>query len=335
MMALMAPVLVGFTALTVDVGRLYVRKQALSNAVDAAALAGGRELPSEAAAAAEARRVAAANQIDVSRVTTEIQYRAVTAGAPGSGSPSSNYLKVTATEDVPMTFARIFGINEWPLSARAAVAVTGSTNTPNAVPNGSTPFGVDKTAINSSGKVNVIVSSCSFQQFWVLPQGTAGTDLDNIIRNGYPNSMGVGDVLNVGNPKNPNYWYQVLGGIEDRIRRAESNPIYSAQTAGTATAANPRVVIIPIVEAVDDPIDHKNTSQVRIVAFAAMYILNPIRVEQPAGQGRQFWLDGKLIDIVTPDATYDPGRPPADPTIATRLARYGGELEPLKLRLVE
>src|SRR5687767_15097146 len=60
MIALMAPVLVGFTALTVDVGRLYVRKQALSNGVDAAALAGGRELPSEQAADAEARRVAVA-----------------------------------------------------------------------------------------------------------------------------------------------------------------------------------------------------------------------------------------------------------------------------------
>lgn len=336
--ALLAPVLVGFTALTVDIGRLYVRKQALSNGVDAAALAGGRELPNKAAADAEARRVAGANQIDPERVTTEVEHRAVTSGVPGSvtaGSAANNYLKVTATEDVPMTFARIFGINQWPIQARAAVAVTGGNNTPNTVPSGSTPFGIDKSAITASGTVNVIVNSCAFQQFWVLPQGAQNETLDTIIRNGYPNSLSVGDVLNVGNPKNPNYWYAVLGGVEDRIRRAESNPNYSGQTPETATAANPRVIIVPIVEAVDGGPDHRNTTKVEIVAFAAMYLLNPVRVERNAEGLREFFLDGKLVNIVTPDAAYDPGRPNADPLVAGRLSSYGGELDPLKLRLVE
>jgi hypothetical protein len=284
--------------------------------------------------------VAGANQIDVAHVKTEIKHQSTDGGGPSSGNPTGpppgkNYLKVTATEDVPMTFARIFGINEWPVTAQAAVAVTGGSNTPNSVPSGSTPIGIDKSAIAANGNVNVIVNSCAFQQFWVLPQGNQNESLDNIIKNGYPNSLSVGEVLDVGNPKNPNFWYAVLNGVEDRIRRADSSPLYSGQTPGNATAANPRVLIIPIVEAADGGADHKDTTKVKIVAFAALYLLNPIRVERNSQGAREFFLDGKLIDIVTPDAAYDPNRPQADSSIAGRLKRSGGELEPLKLRLVE
>jgi Flp pilus assembly protein TadG len=342
MTALMAPVLVGFTALTVDVGRLYVRKQALSNGVDAAALAGGRELPNKSAAEAEAKRVAAANHIDTSRVTTRFEERG-SGGSAGQASiraasvsePKYNYMKVSAVEDVPMTFARIFGINQWPVQANAAVAVTGGGGqTVNTIPSGSTPFGIDKETITASGNVSVIIHACSFQQFWVLPFGNQPDAVQNMITNGNPNTVSVGDLIDVASPKNPNYWYAVINGVNERIQRAESSPIYSAQDASNATASNPRVVIVALVDPANGNANHTDTTQAKVVGFAAMYLLD-IRQERTTEGAKQYFLDGKLVDIVTPDAAHDPNRPDPDKTLQVTLRTGGGELDPLKLRLVE
>lgn len=337
MVALMAPVLVGFTALTVDIGRLYVRKQALSNGVDAAALAGGRELPNEAAADQEAKRIAGANNIDPSRVTTRAEHRPQGSGVPapaGLGSAPKNYLKVTATEDVPMTFARIFGIHRWPIQAQAAVAVTGGGDTVNTIPSGSTPFGIDRTALTANGGISVIVHSCAFQQFWVLPFGNTPDAVKNMILNGNPNSVAVGDLLDVASPKNPNYWYSVIEGVEERIRRAQTNPLYAGQGPESATASNPRVVIVALVDPANGGADRRDTTKATVVGFAAMYLIG-IRQERTSEGAKQYFLDGKLVDIVTPDAAHDPNRPNPDPGITIRLQRSGGELDPLKLRLVE
>jgi Flp pilus assembly protein TadG len=342
MVALMAPVLVGFTALTVDIGRLYVRKQALSNGVDASALAGGRELPNETAADKEARRVAGANGIDTTLVKTAFEHRGNGNGTPGSNGngngnangQAKNYLRVTATEKVPMTFARIFGIQQWPVSAQAAVAVTGGGDTVNTIPSGSTPFGVDKSAIRADGGVSVVVHSCAFQQFWVLPYGNTPEAVKNMMINGNPNGVGVGDLLSVAHPADPNYWQSVLAAVDERTRRAQSNPTYSVQTPANATASNPRVVIVPLVEAANGGPDHKSTTQVKVIGFAAMYLMGIREVSVP-NSGRQYFLDGKLVDIVTPDASHDPNRPNPDSGVTVRLRTGGGELDPLKLRLVE
>jgi Flp pilus assembly protein TadG len=344
MVALMAPVLVGFTALTVDVGRLYVRKQALSNAVDAAALAGGRELPNKDAADAEVRRVAAANRIDVRQLRTQFERR--TSGGVAVRDVSSgsdfNYLKVTAVEDVPMTFARIFGIEQWPVDSKAAVSVTGGDRTVNTIPSGSTPFGIDKKAIDGNGNVSAVIHACDFQQFWVLPFGNQPEAVANMIVNGNPNSVSVGDLLDVASPKNPNYWLSVIHGVEERVKRAGLNPNYASQTPGTATASNPRVVIVALVEPVDgtgnpirNPQDATSARGARVVGFAAMYLLGTVRQEINSEGAKQYILDGKLVDIVTPDAAYDPNKPNPDPNLTQRLIRVGGELDPLKLRLVE
>jgi Flp pilus assembly protein TadG len=339
MVALLAPVLVGFTALTVDVGRLYVRKQALSNGVDAAALAGGRELPNKAAAESEAKRVAAANHIDTSRLTTQFEARSSGSSASqasiravSASEPKYNYMKVNAVEDVPMTFARIFGINQWPVQANAAVAVTGGGGeTVNTIPSGSTPFGIDKTAIQANGNVSVVIHACSMQQFWVLPFGNLPDAVKNMITNGNPNSVSVGDLVDLASPKNPNYWYSVIDGVTERIDRAQANPIYAGQDAGSATASNPRVVIVALVDAGKDP---NNAKQAKVVGFAAMYLLD-VRQETTTQGGKQYWLDGKLVDIVTPDAAHDPNRPDPDKSVQVTLRTGGGELDPLKLRLVE
>jgi Flp pilus assembly protein TadG len=342
MVALMAPVLVGFTALTVDIGRLYVRKQALSNGVDAAALAGGRELPNKVAAESEAKRVAAANHIDTNRVTTRFEERpagsssgSATIRAASASEPKYNYMNVNAVEDVPMTFARIFGIKQWPVQANAAVAVTGGDGqTVNTIPSGSTPFGIDKQTISASGNLSVIIHACAFQQFWVLPFGNQPDAVQNMITNGDPNTVSVGDLIDVASPKNPNYWYSVINGVNERIQRAQANPTYAAQDASDATASNPRVIIVSLVAPADGNANHTDTTQAKVVGFAAVYLIG-IRQERTTDGAKQYFLDGKLVDIVTPDAAHDPNRPDPDKSVQVTLRTGGGELDPLKLRLVE
>jgi hypothetical protein len=196
---------------------------------------------------------------------------------------------------------------------------------------GSTPFGIDKTAIQANGNVSVVIHACALQQFWVLPLGNLPDAVKNMIINGNPNSVSVGDLVDLASPKNPNYWYSVIDGVTERIDRAQANPIYAGQDASNATASNPRVALICLVDAGKDP---NNAKQAKVVGFAAMYLLD-VRQATTTQGGKQYWLDGKLVDIVTPDAAHDPNRPDPDKSVQVTLRTGGGELDPLKLRLVE
>ena len=103
----------GFTALTVDVGRLYLTRSELQNAADSAALAAAYDLPSAAAAKKTARDYAAKN---VKGATT-------TATTPYQG--DAGKIEVVCTETVPLTFARVLGFAEQDVSARAVAASSG------------------------------------------------------------------------------------------------------------------------------------------------------------------------------------------------------------------
>ena len=73
LVALMLLVLLGFAAMAVDVGELLWNRHALQNAVDAAALAGVRELPEDPAAAdTVARRYLADNLAELSDVDIQV-----------------------------------------------------------------------------------------------------------------------------------------------------------------------------------------------------------------------------------------------------------------------
>src|SRR5215212_8775367 len=108
-LVLMIPVVIGMVALTVDIGRLALERQKLSNMCDACAKAGGLDLPTSASsdinadlqrAEGAAMEYARQNGLDAARVRF-----AADANKDGNGYA----LLVSAKEDVPMSFARIFG----------------------------------------------------------------------------------------------------------------------------------------------------------------------------------------------------------------------------------
>jgi Putative Flp pilus-assembly TadE/G-like/von Willebrand factor type A domain len=113
-------VLLGSAALVVDVGRAYLIKRHLQASADAAATAGALELPDQAAAETFAAnysgRDGARNDNDkLPAVTTNVTTKCL------SFAPCSpvNTVVVEQTTKVPTLFARVLGIDEFTISAKA------------------------------------------------------------------------------------------------------------------------------------------------------------------------------------------------------------------------
>lgn len=135
--AIMLTVLIGFAAITVDTGRMYVTKSNLQNASDAAALAGAKELPDNPAAA----------------INTAIQYLAkngikdevseVTLG------PYNKSIKVSLEKTLPMSLATVVGFKETDIRADTTVNLGVAASVPWIV-----PFVIPKPPADSGQNIN-------------------------------------------------------------------------------------------------------------------------------------------------------------------------------------
>ncbi|WP_211876649.1 pilus assembly protein TadG-related protein [Pseudarthrobacter albicanus] len=163
--ALLLPVLFGSVALAVDFGRLVYERQHLSNALDAAALAGAASLPSDPTAARNAAVAFAKANDPAADPTASFWCVVASSGAaktvlsgqipsvcdpgPVTGAKCSeticaipctpaaglacNTITVTAAKDVPFAFAPAIGINTGNTGSLASDACKGScgAQTPN------------------------------------------------------------------------------------------------------------------------------------------------------------------------------------------------------------
>lgn len=96
--ALLTFVLIGLMGLAADVGRIYVARAQLGRSVDAAALAGAKQLPDLAAADAKARAYIAANDPDA------------TISVSVYPNVAAQQVAVTATKSVSTVFMRALGV---------------------------------------------------------------------------------------------------------------------------------------------------------------------------------------------------------------------------------
>ena len=108
--ALAMVVLLGFAALVTDVAILYLNRISLSNAVDAAALAGVQELPTSAWAAER-------------RALEYGERNGVPVGMTVWVWPNREQITVEAKRVVDFFFARVLGLTETEVSARATARV--------------------------------------------------------------------------------------------------------------------------------------------------------------------------------------------------------------------
>ena len=110
-------VLIGVTALTIDVGNAMLHKRRLQSAVDLAALSASQSLPDVTKAKADATSFTAENwkTRDSSDVATT-----VSTGCKATGCTSPDKVTIDASAEVSTGFARIFGINDIKVRAHAA-----------------------------------------------------------------------------------------------------------------------------------------------------------------------------------------------------------------------
>jgi hypothetical protein len=144
MVATAITVLVGFCALTIDLGSMYLVRTELQRAADAAALAGVTQLTpyqeglTEAAVKAEAERLVEANPVGARTVRLDLsrdvefgqaiydpQAQKYTFSPGGTGVPNAIRVTVRKTADspngaMPLFFANLFGMSEKNMWAQAA-----------------------------------------------------------------------------------------------------------------------------------------------------------------------------------------------------------------------
>ena len=113
-------VLMGFVAMSIDVGMILQERRSLQNAADAAALAGVSELP-ESPGAAEVKALEWAENNGYTVESGAI----ITVNTPYQG--DSNAVEVVIEVEMPFFFARALGLDSTDVSARAVASnVTGS-----------------------------------------------------------------------------------------------------------------------------------------------------------------------------------------------------------------
>jgi len=130
-------VLLGFSAVAVDVGSYAVDRRTLQNAADAAALAGAKDLPNAAAAQAAAVAWAANNGVAASDVTTTV--------IPQGAAQPNPMIRVEIQRDHEFFFARVLGIGSRQVKARASAVIT----SPGGL-DGLVPFGVLQSTVASA-----------------------------------------------------------------------------------------------------------------------------------------------------------------------------------------
>lgn len=109
LVALLMPILMGFCALVIDIGRVAWEKQKLQNAIDAACLAGARELPYTGAATTTACTYISSND-----------YNADSDISSPTFSNALYTINISGCKTVEYTFAKVLGLNSITIYPSAA-----------------------------------------------------------------------------------------------------------------------------------------------------------------------------------------------------------------------
>lgn len=297
MAAILMVVLLGMVALTVDVGRLYLARQYLVNSCDAAALAGGIELPDEAKATAEASECAVSNGMENHQVSFP---------ADGMTDQGATKIRVDGQMTVVYSFARVLGFESGPVSAYAVVLRTGPVGwvKGNVVPWGIPWFDTEGTEyeynngtlytlkVGSQTDLDTGLPGQVGGNFYPLAlqrslgDGSSGAAVyEHDIKWGFDGTVAVGDIVDSepGNMVGPTK-HAVSIHDDSLFQRALEEP-WAGQTWDDYDYGNPRIVIVPIIA----PLSGGRIG-VEILGFASFW------VESCTGQE----VTGYFIDYTIP-----------------------------------
>lgn len=265
--ALAMGVLLGFAALVVDVGLLYFNRVALSNAADAAALAGVQELPDRPEQAeALAISYAVKNGAEQSRTVATVM-------------PDRYSIAVRISRTVLLGFARVLGFDSVEVRASAKARVG-----PVSGLFGAAPFFIpDQTfAYGQTYVLKYPGGQGESGNYGALALGSLGArNYEYNIRYGYQGWLHVGDWVDTepGNMSGP-----TVRGVQHRISECRHSP---SCTFDHFVTDCPRLIMIPVADV--EPSEISGRSSVLIVGFAAFFL------EGVAEYGNECEVTGKFV----------------------------------------
>lgn len=248
MVALMMTVLLGLTAIVVDAGRLYSEKSSLQKALDAAVLAGGHMMLNNPS---QAKNIAI-------EIASKNGYTLLDSDLEMTGAS----LRATKEIAVPMTFAKVLGINEVDVNATAKVMAgplkMGRGIAPIAVLKDEIPNGTSLKCQNTGQHSG----NCGYLNL----DGGGASALANAIK--YGSSYSVGDDFNVDTSPGEK-WGQVSNAIDYLIQKDSDKP--HCHAFATADNSCARVIYVAVIDSLTDA---SGRSTVEIVGFAAYWLEN-------------------------------------------------------------
>lgn len=265
--------IIGFTAIVVDVGALYLEKSRLQKTVDAAVL-GGAQLLKISSASAKNTGIEIALKNGFTVTTDEV-------------STGSNFIEITKTVTKELTFARVLGFNQTRVSATARAEIKGTLIKGDGV----IPVGLEKIEYKKGAlyALNDKPGEGNSGNYGYLGiDGGGAKNLGEGIKNGSNNLVEVGKEVKTEPGQN---WGKVEEGFEFRIEEDRKN---NSKCSSYDTADNTckRVVVVPLIET----FNVNGKSDVMVVGFAAFWIESISKHETK----------GRFIEIVR-GGTFGPG----------------------------
>ncbi len=262
----------GIAALAVDVGALYLNRFEAANAADAAALAGAQELPGrpEEALAVAGNYASMNKRADAAAKDTIDPVL----------SKNNTAITVTVTRNVPLFFAKIWGLNFSTVQASATAEV----QTYSGGVKGIVPFGIEKQSFVFGQTYTLKLGGGSGYNgnFQALALGASGASnyVENI-KNGYKGKFTIGDWIftETGNMSGP-----TASGVSYRLGLDPS------VTFDTVESGSDRIIIVPVI----DSLEVSGRTDVQVVGFAAFFL------EGSGGGGNDSFVYGKFREMVTP-----------------------------------
>ncbi|CEP66276.1 Uncharacterized [Moorella glycerini] len=273
--------MLSFAALVIDLGLLALNRHLLINAVDAAALAGARELPDNP----DLARNTAIDYAHMNGATETVQAEV---------SADGNFLTVTASKEVNYFLARLMGFQRGEVRARGVAmaagikAVRGAA--PLAVPDQDFQFGSKYILKQGAGQDSPLGPGT----YSALSLGGGGaSNYEDNLKYGYEGRLGVGDVVNTetGNMSNP-----TKRAIDYRLELCRHSPPCTPEHFEPGC---PRILILPVYE--PNLVQDGQIKSIIIVGFAAFL------VEQVRGEGNENFIEGYFIRTVVAGEA-DPGQ---------------------------
>jgi len=265
--ALCMTVMIGFAALIVDVGNLYLNKTRLVNMADAAALAGVQDLPGNpqsAVASAHSYATQNGHNSDVVGVTL---------------SNNNTVVTVNVTRTVPFFFAKIFEMTSANVGARAVAAIKPITEI-----SGVVPFGVAQQQFIYGNPYTLKGGAGDGYNgnYGALALGGNGANVyRGNIEDGYSGLLSIGAWVDT----EPGVMSGPTGnGVDYRISLDPN------ATFATVQKGSPRILVVPII----DFLDVNGRGEVQIVGFAAFFL------EGVGGNGKDNYVTGKFIQMFMP-----------------------------------